>query len=139
MDIIQQIVAGDVRTIARILRDIDDELPSSRNILKKLYPHTGKAHVIGFTGSPGVGKSSLVDQIATVYRKQSKTVGILAVDPTSPFTGGAILGDRIRMQRHFLDPVFLSAAWPPGAISGAYPNRQTTWSTFSTRRARTRS
>lgn len=119
MDIIQQIVAGDVRTIARILRDIDDELPSSRNILKKLYPHTGKAHVIGFTGSPGVGKSSLVDQIATFYRKESKTVGILAVDPTSPFTGGAILGDRIRMQRHFLDPgVFIRSLATRGHFGG---------------------
>ncbi len=119
MDIIQQIVAGDVRTIARVLRDIDDELPSSREVLQRLYPHTGKAHVIGFTGSPGVGKSSLVDQVATHYRKDSKTVGILAVDPTSPFTGGAILGDRIRMQRHFLDPgVFIRSLATRGQFGG---------------------
>ncbi|MGC8490886.1 MAG: methylmalonyl Co-A mutase-associated GTPase MeaB [Syntrophobacteraceae bacterium] len=119
MDIIQQIVSGDVRTIARILRDIDDELPSSRDILKELYPHTGKAHIIGFTGSPGVGKSTVVDQITTVCRKESKTVGILAVDPTSPFTGGAILGDRIRMQRHFLDPgVFIRSLATRGHFGG---------------------
>ncbi|MDR3554480.1 MAG: methylmalonyl Co-A mutase-associated GTPase MeaB [Syntrophobacteraceae bacterium] len=119
MDIIQQIVSGDVRTIARVLRDIDDELPSSRSVLQRLHPHTGKAHVIGFTGSPGVGKSSLVDQIATAYRKESKTVGILAVDPTSPFTGGAILGDRIRMQRHFLDPgVFIRSLATRGQFGG---------------------
>ncbi len=119
MDIIQQIVSGDVRTIARILRDIDDELPSSRSVLQRLYPHTGKAHVIGFTGSPGVGKSTLVDQIAGFYRKESKTVGILAVDPTSPFTGGAILGDRIRMQRHFLDPgVFIRSLATRGQFGG---------------------
>ncbi|MGC9193879.1 MAG: methylmalonyl Co-A mutase-associated GTPase MeaB [Syntrophobacteraceae bacterium] len=119
MDIIQKIVSGDVRTIARILRDIDDELPSARSVLQGLYPHTGKAHIVGFTGSPGVGKSSLVDQIATFYRKQSKTVGILAVDPTSPFTGGAILGDRIRMQRHFLDPgVFIRSLATRGQFGG---------------------
>ncbi len=119
MDIIEQLVSGDVRTIARLLRDIDDELPSSRTILQRLYPHTGKAHIIGFTGSPGVGKSSLVDQIASFYRQQSKTVGILAVDPTSPFTGGAILGDRIRMQRHFLDPgVFIRSVATRGQFGG---------------------
>jgi LAO/AO transport system kinase len=119
MDIIEQIVSGDVRTIARVLRDIDDELPSSRSILQRLYAHTGKAHVVGFTGSPGVGKSSLVDQIAGVYRQQARTVGILAVDPTSPFTGGAILGDRIRMQRHFLDPgVFIRSLATRGQFGG---------------------
>ena len=119
MDIIQQIVSGDVRTIARVLRDIDDELPSARSVLQRLYPHTGKAHVIGFTGAPGVGKSSLVDQLASFCRKQTKTVGILAVDPTSPFTGGAILGDRIRMQRHFLDPgVFIRSLATRGQFGG---------------------
>ncbi len=119
MDIIEQIVSGDVRTIARILRDIDDEIPSAMNILQELYPHTGKAYVVGFTGSPGVGKSALVDQIAINYRKAGKTVGILAVDPTSPFTGGAILGDRIRMQRHFLDPgVFIRSLATRGHFGG---------------------
>jgi LAO/AO transport system kinase len=119
MDVIERIVSGDVRTIARMLRDIDDEIPSAMNILRELYPHTGKAYVVGFTGSPGVGKSALVDQIVSSYRKAAKTVGILAVDPTSPFTGGAILGDRIRMQRHFLDPdVFIRSLATRGHFGG---------------------
>ncbi len=119
MDIIERIVSGDVRATARLLRDIDDEIPSARDILKELYPHTGKAFVIGFTGSPGVGKSALVDQMAICYRKAGKTVGILAVDPTSPFTGGAILGDRIRMQRHFVDPgVFIRSLATRGHFGG---------------------
>ena len=80
MSIAERIVAGDVRATARLLRDIDDQIPSARDILKELYPHTGKAHVVGFTGSPGVGKSTLVDQIALRYRQDSLTVGILAVD-----------------------------------------------------------
>jgi LAO/AO transport system kinase len=119
MDIIEQIVSGDVRATARLLRDIDDEIPSSRDILRELYPHTGRAFVIGFTGSPGVGKSALVDQLAIYYRRAGKTVGILAVDPTSPFTGGAILGDRIRMQRHFVDPgVFIRSLATRGHFGG---------------------
>jgi LAO/AO transport system kinase len=119
VDIIERIVSGDVRTIARVLRDVDDEIPSARNILRALYPHTGRAHVVGFTGSPGVGKSTLLDQIAVNYRKAGKTIGILAVDPTSPFTGGAILGDRIRMQRHFLDPgVFIRSLATRGHFGG---------------------
>lgn len=119
MDIVEQIVSGDMRATARLLRDIDDELPSARTILKELYLHTGRAYVIGFTGSPGVGKSTLVDRLAILYRKAAKTVGILAVDPTSPFSGGAILGDRIRMQRHFLDPgVFIRSLATRGHFGG---------------------
>ena len=119
MNIVEQIVSGDIRATARLLRDIDDEIPTSRDILRELYPHTGKAFVIGFTGSPGVGKSALVDRLATHYRKAGKTIGILAVDPTSPFTGGAILGDRIRMQRHFMDPgVFIRSLATRGHFGG---------------------
>ncbi len=119
MDIIQQITSGDIRATARLLRDIDDEIPSAQLILRELYAHTGKAFVIGFTGSPGVGKSTLVDQLATRCRKEGQTIGILAVDPTSPFTGGAILGDRIRMQRHFLDPgVFIRSLATRGHFGG---------------------
>ncbi|MGV8074639.1 MAG: methylmalonyl Co-A mutase-associated GTPase MeaB [Syntrophobacteraceae bacterium] len=119
MGIVDQILAGDVRATARILRDIDDQIPSAQNILRELYRHTGKAYVIGFTGSPGVGKSSLVDQLVQRYRKEGLTVGILAVDPTSPFTGGAILGDRIRMQRHFLDSgVFIRSLATRGHFGG---------------------
>lgn len=119
MDIIEQIISGDIRATARLLRDIDDEIPSARAILRELYPHTGRAYVIGFTGAPGVGKSTLVDQLAVRFRNDGKTVGILAVDPTSPFTGGAILGDRIRMQRHFLDPgVFIRSLATRGHFGG---------------------
>lgn len=119
MSIIEEILAGDVRATARLLRDIDDQIPSAHAILKELYPHTGKAYVVGCTGSPGVGKSTLVDQLALCYRKAGKTVGILAVDPTSPFSGGAILGDRIRMQRHFLDSgVFIRSLATRGHFGG---------------------
>lgn len=119
MSIIDQIVAGDVRATARLLRDIDDQIPTTNAILRELYPHTGKGYIIGFTGSPGVGKSSLVDQLALRYRKDGLTVGILAVDPTSPFSGGAILGDRIRMQRHFLDEgVFIRSLATRGHFGG---------------------
>jgi LAO/AO transport system kinase len=119
MSIIDQILAGDVRSTARLLRDIDDQIPTTHDLLKELYPHTGKAYVVGFTGSPGVGKSTLVDQLALRYRQDNLTVGILAVDPTSPFTGGAILGDRIRMQRHFLDPgVFIRSLATRGHFGG---------------------
>jgi LAO/AO transport system kinase len=119
MGIIDQILAGDVRSTARLLRDIDDQIPTTHDLLKELYPHTGKAYVVGFTGSPGVGKSTLVDQLALRYRQDNLTVGILAVDPTSPFTGGAILGDRIRMQRHFLDPgVFIRSLATRGHFGG---------------------
>jgi LAO/AO transport system kinase len=119
MSIVDQILAGDVRATARLLRDIDDQIPTTHTILKELYPHTGKAYIVGFTGSPGVGKSTLVDQLALRYRKEGLTVGILAVDPTSPFSGGAILGDRIRMQRHFLDSgVFIRSLATRGHFGG---------------------
>jgi LAO/AO transport system kinase len=119
MTIAERIVAGDVRATARLLRDIDDQMPSAREILKQIYRYTGKAYVVGLTGSPGVGKSTIVDQIALRYRHDSLTVGILAVDPTSPFTGGAILGDRIRMQRHFLDSgVFIRSLATRGHFGG---------------------
>jgi len=117
--IVDRILAGNVRATARLLRDIDDQIPSVDGILKDLYPHTGKAYVVGFTGSPGVGKSTLVDQLAVKYRQAGSTIGILAVDPTSPFTGGAILGDRIRMQRHFLDrEIFIRSLATRGHFGG---------------------
>jgi LAO/AO transport system kinase len=119
MSVVDQILSGDVRATARLLRDIDDQIPSTRAILRDLYPHTGKAYVVGLTGSPGVGKSTLVDQLAMRYRQDGLTVGILAVDPTSPFSGGAILGDRIRMQRHFLDSgVFIRSLATRGHFGG---------------------
>ncbi len=117
--IAEKVIAGDVRAVARLIRDIDDGMPHVREVLKELYPHTGKAYVIGITGAPGVGKSTLVDQIVAHLRKRDKTVGVLAVDPTSPFSGGAILGDRVRMQRHSMDPgVFIRSMATRGHFGG---------------------
>lgn len=117
--VVEKVVAGDVRSVARLIRDIDDGMPGVWGILKDLYPHTGKAFVVGITGSPGVGKSTLVDQMVSHLRKQDKTVGVLAVDPTSPFSGGAILGDRIRMQRHSMDEgVFIRSLATRGHFGG---------------------
>lgn len=115
----EKVVAGDIRTVARLIRDIDDGIPEIREVLKEIYPHTGKAYIVGITGAPGVGKSTLVDQIITHLRKQDKTVGVLAVDPTSPFSGGAILGDRVRMQRHSMDKgVFIRSLATRGHFGG---------------------
>ena len=115
----EKIVKGDIRTVARLIRDIDDGMPEVRGVLKELYPHTGKAYVIGITGAPGVGKSTLVDQMVAHLRKRNKTVGVLAVDPTSPFSGGAILGDRVRMQRHSMDQgVFIRSMATRGHFGG---------------------
>lgn len=117
--IAEKVMAGDVRAVARLIRDIDDGTPGVRETLKELYPHTGRAYVVGITGAPGVGKSTLVDQVISHLRKRGKTVGVLAVDPTSPFSGGAILGDRIRMQRHCTDEgVFIRSLATRGQFGG---------------------
>ena len=117
--IVEKVVAGDVRTVSRLIRDIDDGIPDVRETLKELYSYTGNAYVIGITGSPGVGKSTLVDQMIKHLRKREKTVGILAVDPTSPFSGGAILGDRVRMQQHATDKgVFIRSMATRGYFGG---------------------
>jgi LAO/AO transport system kinase len=115
----EKVISGDVRAVARLIRDIDDGMPGVQAVLKELYPHTGTAYVIGITGAPGVGKSTLVDQMLGHLRGQGKTVGVLAVDPTSPFSGGAILGDRVRMQRHSLDDgVFIRSLATRGHFGG---------------------
>lgn len=115
----EKVVAGDVRSVARLIRDIDDGITEVREVLKDLYPHTGNAYVVGITGSPGVGKSTLVDQMVAHLRERGKTVGVLAVDPTSPFSGGAILGDRVRMQRHSMDQgVFIRSLATRGHFGG---------------------
>ncbi len=119
MGLADRILKGDVRAAARLMRDIDDDLPGAWNELKKLYPKTGHAYIIGFTGPPGSGKSTLVDKVIEIYRREGKTLGIVAVDPTSPFTGGAILGDRIRMQRHSTDDgVFIRSLATRGYLGG---------------------
>lgn len=119
MGLAEKILQGDIRAAARLMRDIDDGFPSSIRELKQLYPYTGRAYLIGITGPPGAGKSTLVDQITAAYRKLGKRVGIVAVDPTSPFTGGAILGDRIRMNRHADDEgVFIRSLATRGCLGG---------------------
>lgn len=116
---VEKVISGDIRSVARLIRDIDDGVPAVRKVLKALYPHTGKAYVVGITGAPGVGKSTLVDQMLGHLRAQGKTVGVLAVDPTSPFSGGAILGDRVRMQRHSMDDgVFIRSMATRGHFGG---------------------
>jgi len=123
--IIQKVLDGDIRTVARLIRNIDDGVPEVRQYLKELYRHTGNAYVIGITGAPGVGKSTLVDQIIGHLRKRKKTVGVLAVDPTSPFSGGAILGDRVRMQRHSVDQgVFIRSLATRGYFGGLTQSTQ---------------
>ncbi|NLG32881.1 MAG: methylmalonyl Co-A mutase-associated GTPase MeaB [Syntrophomonadaceae bacterium] len=115
----EKILDGDVRAASRLIRDLEDDIPEAITTIKKIYPHTGKAHVIGITGSPGAGKSTLTDGLIASLRRKGKTVGVLAVDPTSPFTGGAILGDRVRMQRHAEDPeVFVRSLATRGALGG---------------------
>jgi len=117
--LVDKILRGDVRATARLIRRIDDGDPKVFGDLAELYRCAGRAHIIGFTGSPGVGKSTLVDRVVTKFRAKGKKVGVLAVDPTSPFTGGAILGDRIRMQKHFLDEgVFIRSMATRGKFGG---------------------
>jgi LAO/AO transport system kinase len=117
--IVERIRNGDVRTVSRLIRNIEDKKPRATELIKSLFPLTGRAHVIGLTGAPGAGKSTLSDALITNYRKQGKTVGVLAVDPTSPFTGGAILGDRVRMQKHAEDKgVFIRSLATRGALGG---------------------
>ena len=116
---IEPLRSGDVRTLARAISTVENRTPGWSDLLKALFPHTGKARVIGLTGPPGAGKSTLVDQLARLYRKQNRTIGIVAVDPTSPYTGGAILGDRIRMQEHFSDPgIYIRSMATRGSLGG---------------------
>ncbi len=113
------ILSGDVRAAARLMRDLDDEMPGAFRTLKSLYRNTGRAYILGVTGAPGSGKSTLVNRLVSRFRKAGKTVGIVAIDPTSPYSGGAILGDRIRMQEHALDEgVFIRSLATRGHLGG---------------------
>jgi LAO/AO transport system kinase len=117
--LVERVRAGDVRALARVISAVEDRTPESIDLLKALFPFSGRARVVGLTGAPGSGKSTLVDQLAREYRKQHRTVGIIAVDPTSPYTGGAILGDRIRMQSHFNDQgIYIRSMATRGYLGG---------------------
>ena len=115
----KKIAAGDRRALARAATWIENRRPEAETLLRELFPRMGHAVILGVTGAPGAGKSTLCDQIATTLRAEGKTVGVIAVDPTSPYTGGAILGDRIRMQRHHADPgVFIRSMATRGWLGG---------------------
>ena len=118
-EFVSRVRAGDVRALSRAISTVEDHTPESTDLLKALFPYSGNALLLGMTGSPGAGKSTLVDQVARVYRKQGKTIGIVAVDPTSPFSGGAILGDRIRMQSHHADSgIYIRSMATRGSLGG---------------------
>jgi LAO/AO transport system kinase len=116
---VQQIIDGEIPAAASLMRDLDDRRPEAIAQLKQLWPHTGNAYIVGITGNPGAGKSTIVDALISHYRAAGERVGVIAVDPTSPFTGGAILGDRIRMNRHALDDgVFIRSVATRGHLGG---------------------
>lgn len=118
-DWVEQIRAGQMRAIARALTAIENRAPEAEPLLRALFPYTGGAYMVGVTGAPGTGKSTLVDRLAAHYRRQGLTVGVLAVDPSSPFTGGAILGDRIRMQTQASDSgLFIRSMATRGWLGG---------------------
>ena len=115
----ERVLAGDARAIARAISLIEDESPSAAELIRRIFGHTGKAYLMGVTGPPGAGKSTLVDRITAELRKAGQTVGVVAVDPTSPYTGGAILGDRVRMQAHAGDVgVFIRSMATRGHLGG---------------------
>jgi LAO/AO transport system kinase len=119
MELAERVLKKDRRALARLITHIENQMPEAEEALQKLYPHTGGAHIIGITGPPGGGKSTIVDKLAKELRKQNKTVGIVAVDPTSPFTGGALLGDRIRMSELTTDPgIFIRSMGTRGHLGG---------------------
>ncbi len=116
---IERLRSGDPRALARAISSVENREPGSSDLLKALFPFSGHARILGLTGSPGAGKSTLVDQLARHYRKENRTVGIIAVDPTSPYSGGAILGDRIRMQDHFADAgIYIRSMATRGSLGG---------------------
>lgn len=119
MELADKILEGNVQSAARLITGIEDEVPNAVEELETIYLHTGRAYIVGITGAPGVGKSTLVDSLISAFRRKNMTIGVIAVDPTSPFTGGAILGDRIRMQQHGLDKgVFIRSLATRGWAGG---------------------
>jgi LAO/AO transport system kinase len=119
LDLVDRLLAGDRKAAAQLVTLMEDGGPAAREAIASLYPHTGHAHIVGVTGSPGTGKSTLVYELAKEFRARGKTVGIIAVDPTSPFSGGALLGDRIRMQRLSTDEgIFIRSMASRGQLGG---------------------
>jgi len=119
IELVKKILEGDVRTAARLMRGIEDGAADAFVEMEDLYPHTGKAYIVGITGAPGGGKSTLVDTLISAFRRRDMTLGVVAIDPTSPFTGGAILGDRVRMQKHSTDGgVFIRSVATRGWLGG---------------------
>jgi LAO/AO transport system kinase len=118
-DLVRGVLAGSPRAIGRAISEVERDSPAVPELLRRLFPETGRARIVGVTGPPGAGKSTLVQRLAQAYRKQGRRVGIVAVDPSSPFTGGAILGDRIRMAEIYTDPgVFIRSMATRGALGG---------------------
>ena len=119
MDDVERLLGGDQRAISRMMTLLEQRDPVAASAMREIDPHTGRAYTIGITGPPGVGKSTIVDRLTQLLREQGSRVGIIAVDPTSPFSGGALLGDRIRMQRHYLDEgVFIRSVSTRGESGG---------------------
>lgn len=119
MDDVERLLGGNQRTLSRIMTLLEGGDPAAAAAMQRLDPHTGRAYTVGLTGPPGVGKSTIVDRLTALLRGQGFSVGIIAVDPNSPFSGGALLGDRIRMQRHYLDPgVFIRSVSTRGQAGG---------------------
>ena len=118
-DLAQEVIKGDHRAIARAISLVENNRSTAQGMMKKIFPHTGESIIVGITGAPGSGKSTLVDQMLGFLRKKGKKIGIVAVDPSSPFSGGAILGDRIRMMQHSVDPdIFIRSMATRGHLGG---------------------
>jgi len=118
-DLLESIFKGDVRSLARAITRVENRTADGSELLRRAYPHTGNSRILGITGSPGSGKSTLVDRLAAFYRRKNKTLAIVAVDPSSPFSGGAVLGDRIRMSALATDPgVFIRSMATRGHLGG---------------------
>ncbi|MFP4082973.1 MAG: methylmalonyl Co-A mutase-associated GTPase MeaB [Candidatus Aminicenantes bacterium] len=119
LELAQQVLKGNLRAVAKAISSVENDGPEARRLMKEIFPHSGQSVVVGITGAPGSGKSTLVDQMIPQLKKKDKKIGIVAVDPSSPFSGGAILGDRIRMMRHSSDPdVFIRSMATRGHLGG---------------------